>query len=218
VRVLAVDTTTAQESVAVVRGGTVLAEVRLAGPSVPSRRLVPAVAFLLDSLGLGPEEVEAYAVTRGPGSFTGLRVGLATVQGLALASGRPCFQVSALAVLAHLARGAAERIVAVRPAERGEHFLALHDQEGRPIGAPVVGPLAEYAAGLRGAAYCGVEEDRRAEVRARDPGALFPACTLFLAAAVGLLAEGPLTRGEGLAAADLRPLYVRDPLVRVPRP
>ena len=66
-RVLAVDTTTERGSVAVVSGGEVLGEVRLRSGMGHSKRLMPAVAFLLDGLGISAPEVEGYAVTAGPG-------------------------------------------------------------------------------------------------------------------------------------------------------
>ena len=71
------DTTTDRGSVAVVEGGAVLGEVRLQAGMGHSRRLMPAVDFLLRGLEIRPSAVEGFAVTAGPGSFTGLRVGLA---------------------------------------------------------------------------------------------------------------------------------------------
>ena len=75
-------------------------------------------------------------MARGPGSFTGLRVGLSTVQGLALAGGRPCLGVSSLDVLAARIRGAAPVLVALVDAYRGEVFGGLYDAEGRPLAPP----------------------------------------------------------------------------------
>src|SRR4029453_9077028 len=86
-RVVAVDTSSERASVALMASGGVGAEVRLL-TQVPSVAVLPAVDFVLRSLGLAPLDVEGYAVGIGPGSFTGVRVALSTVQGLALASGR----------------------------------------------------------------------------------------------------------------------------------
>src|SRR5688572_9943450 len=94
-RVLAVDTTTARESVALAEGGAVRGEIRLSLVDGHSRHPMPSIAFLLEVLGLAPGDVEGYAVAAGPGSFTGLRVGIGAVQGLALAADRPCAAVSA---------------------------------------------------------------------------------------------------------------------------
>src|SRR6185503_35254 len=135
-KVLAVDTATERESVALVADGVVLGEVRLRRVDTHSRRLLPAVEFLLSGLGLAPGDVEGYAVTSGPGSFTGLRVGLSTVQGLALASHRPCLGVSSLDVLAARIRGSAPVLVPWVDAYRGEVYGGLYDGAGRPLGPP----------------------------------------------------------------------------------
>src|SRR5678816_9120 len=79
-KILAVDTTSERESVALADDGVVRAEVRVRADG-HSRRIVSAIEFVLRASGIAAGEVEAYAVTIGPGSFTGVRVGLSTVQG-----------------------------------------------------------------------------------------------------------------------------------------
>jgi tRNA threonylcarbamoyladenosine biosynthesis protein TsaB len=173
---------------------------------------MPSIAFLLDGLGLAPGDVEGYAVAAGPGSFTGLRVGIGTVQGLALAAGRPCAPVSALDALATLAEGAADCIVAVMEAHRGEVFAAIFDGSGRPRGEPQAIRLAGLLAQVPdGAAFIGDGAERyRAEIVAARPGAVFPVRSLFLAGAVARLGEEILSAGRGIAASDLRALYLRE--------
>src|SRR5262245_29195740 len=128
---LALDTSTERESVAVVEGGAVAGEVRLRTADSHSRRLLPTVDFLLSTLGLSPGELAGFAVTVGPGSFTGLRVGLSTVQGLALAASRPCLGLSTLDVLAARLIGRGESLVALMDAYRGQVFGAVYDGAGR---------------------------------------------------------------------------------------
>ena len=99
-----------------------------------SRRLMPAVDFLLRGLDIPPSAVEGFAVTAGPGSFTGLRVGLACVQGLALASGRPCLALGTLDVLAARIAGAADTLVAVMDAHRGEVYVGDLRRRGAAAG------------------------------------------------------------------------------------
>ncbi len=147
-RVLAVDTTTERGSVAVVSGGEVLGEVRLRSGMGHSKRLMPAIAFLLDGLGLPASDIDGYAVTAGPGSFTGLRVGLSCVQGLALASGRPCLGLSTLDVLAARIAGAAPTLVAAMDAYRGEVYACVFESDGRRRREPVTAAPAEAFAGL----------------------------------------------------------------------
>lgn len=217
---LAVDTTTERGSVALAEDASVRGEVRLACPDGHSRRLLPAIEFLLGSLGLGPRDVEGFAVTTGPGSFTGLRVGLSTVQGLALASGRPCLGMSALDVLAARVAGAAPATVAMMDAYRGEVYGAVYDGSGRPSGPPgVERPETLVARAPETAAFIGDGAERhRALIRSLRPRAIFPPRSLFLAGTLAVAAAPALARGEGVAPSELRPLYLREPDIRRSRP
>jgi len=217
VRVLAVDTTTERGSVALAEDDTVRGEVRLLSPAGHSKRLLPAVDFLLGALGLRPADIEAFAVTTGPGSFTGLRVGLSTVQGLALGSGRPCLGVSALDVLAARVAGVAPATVAVMDAYRGEVYARVYDGEGRPTGPPAVeAPAAVLARAPAGAAFVGDGVERYPEIFGSRPEAVLAARGLYLAGSLARLAAPRLRAGEGTAPADLRPLYLRAPDIRKP--
>lgn len=219
-RVLAVDTTTERGSVALTEDDSVRGEVRLASSEGHSRHLLPAVDFLLQSLGLRASDVDGFAVTTGPGSFTGLRVGLSTVQGLALGAGKPCLGASALDVLAVRNAGAAPSIVALVDAYRGEVYGACYDGEGRMLGrASVERPEALVARAPEVAAFVGDGAQRHRElILSLRPRALFPARSLFLAGTLGRLAAPRLARGEGVPPAELRPLYLREPDIRRPAP
>ena len=218
--VLAVDTTTARESAAVVDEAEVRGEVRLFSTDTHSRRLVPAIEFLLSQLGLAPAAIEGFAVTTGPGSFTGLRVGLSTIQGLALAAGRPCFGAPALDVLAARIAGTASHLVALMDAYRAEVFAGLYDAGARPLAPPLVTPLQPWLATLPpGCAFVGdAVAAQRALIEAACPGAVFPPRTLFLAGTLGRLAEPALRAGRGVPAEELRPLYLREAAIRRPGP
>jgi tRNA threonylcarbamoyladenosine biosynthesis protein TsaB len=215
-RLLAVDATTPRESVAVVWEGEVRGEVRVVSSDSHSRRLVPSIDFLLRGLGLVPAELEGFAVTVGPGSFTGLRVGISTVQGLALAAGRPCLGLSALDVLAARIAGAAPHLVALMEASRGEVFAGLYDAGGAPLEPPAVTALEPWLTHLPpGCAFTGdAVAGRRAAIEARAPGARFPLRSLFLAGTLGLMAEPRLAAGEGGGPEHLRPLYLREAHIR----
>jgi tRNA threonylcarbamoyladenosine biosynthesis protein TsaB len=220
-KVLAIDTTSERESVALADGPTLLAEVRLRSGVVPSRRILPAVAYVLEAARIAPREIEGYAVAVGPGSFTGIRVGLSTVQGLALAAGRPCLGVSTLDILAALARGEAEAVVPMIDAARSGHvFAAIYDGEGRPREPPqaaLPGAIADRVSGP--AAFLGDGAERyRAEILARCPGALFRPRSLYLAAVLARISEPRLGAGEGAAPGALRPLYLRPPDIRPSSP
>jgi len=199
-----------------VDGGEVLGEVRLRVGSGHSHSAMPAVVFVLEALGLAPLDVEAYAVASGPGSFTGLRIGIGTVQGLALASGRPCLGVCSLDVLAARVRGAAACLVAIMDAYRDEVYAGVYDSEGRLQGSwRTEAPAALVASLPEDSAFFGDGALRyRGEILGLRPRALFPRHSLYLAGTLGLLAEPRLGAGEGGTAAELRPLYLRAPHVR----
>jgi tRNA threonylcarbamoyladenosine biosynthesis protein TsaB len=220
--ILAIDTTTPRGSVALTRDDQILGEVRLADAAGlgHSSRVLPAVEFLLGSLGLDPGAVEAYAVATGPGSFTGSRVGIATVQGMALAAGRSCLGISSLDLLAARVRGSADRLVAMMDAYRGEVFAATYDREARLDGQRVVEEPDSFLRRLPGAAaFVGDGAERyRSEVLALCPGASFPERSLFLAGTLGRVAQARLEAGDGLAPEDLRPYYLREAPVKQGRP
>ena len=213
---LAVDTTTADGSVALADADEVVGEVRLGRQETHSRTLLPAIELLLGSLGLAPLDVDAWAVASGPGSFTGLRVGISTIQGLALASGRPCLGVSALDALAARVAGSASCLAALMDAFRGELYARLYDSAARPLEAARVETLASVLRRVpAGTAFTGdAARARRAEIAAGCPTAVFPPRSPFLAAAVARLAMKRLAAGESVEPAALRPLYLRGADIR----
>lgn len=219
-RILAVDTTTERGSVAVVESGELLGELRLAGTAMHSKRLLPAIDFLLQGLDSPLASIEGYAVATGPGSFTGLRIGISTIQGLALGQRRPCLGLSALDVLATRARGTAAVIAALMDAWRDEVYAALYDGEARLREGPVaLAPAAFVQRAPAGASYIGSGALRyRDAIRAQDGRAVFPERSLFLAGTLGRLAEARFSAGEGHGPEALRPLYVREAVaVKPPR-
>jgi tRNA threonylcarbamoyladenosine biosynthesis protein TsaB len=220
VRVLAVDTTTERGSLAVVSEEGVLAEVRVRTGAGHSRWLLPAVETVLGGLGLAASELDGFAVTTGPGSFTGQRVGLSSVQGLALACDRRCVGLSALDTLGLAAAGSGERIVALINAFRGEVYWALYDRAGTRLVGPEVGPLEQaLARAPAGAAFAGdAVAQARARIEAGVAAALFPQVELHLAAALGRAALVRLAAGDAVVASELRPLYLRGADIRMSRP
>ena len=98
--ILALDTTTRAGSAALMRGAEVVA-VQASDAARPQAERLPAeLMALLDRYGLELPQIDLYAVATGPGSFTGLRIGIATMQGLALAQGKPLIGISAFDALA----------------------------------------------------------------------------------------------------------------------
>ena len=148
--ILALDTTTKGGSMAVVHDGLVRVE-RAGNPEVTYGERLPAeLERVLDEAGVRIEAIDLFAVAAGPGSFTGLRVGIATIQGLAMARARRVVAVSALDALARAVTNSDQTIATWMDAQRGEVFAALYAADGRdilipPVAAPPPVVLDEWA-------------------------------------------------------------------------
>ena len=141
--VLALDTTTRSGSAAVLRDHDVLSEVSGDPALTHGQRLPGDLGRALDAAGLSVADLDLLAVVAGPGSFTGLRIGIAAVQGLALSRGLSVVPVSALDALARLARRTDDhaRVAAWIDAQRGEVFAALFEaRTGDPLVPPASAP------------------------------------------------------------------------------
>ncbi len=119
--ILGVDTSLAILSVALLRDGQLLGAAAMEGKSSRNEKLLPAIDWLLKETGVDRRAIDLFAVTRGPGSFTGVRIGLATVQGMALPLGKPVCAMSTHEAIAP-PRG---RWLIVDDAGRGELYLSL---------------------------------------------------------------------------------------------
>jgi tRNA threonylcarbamoyladenosine biosynthesis protein TsaB len=206
--------------VALVHDGRLLGEVRLDTADVASRRLLPSAVFLLESSGVTLAQLDGLAVSVGPGSFTGLRVGLGTVQGLAFGSGRPCVGVSSLAALGSVGAGQGRPVAALMDAARGEIYCALYDPEGRELLAPRRdSPEAFFDEVPADALFVGDGAERHAaRIEERFPAGCRRARPCFLAASVARLGAELLARGAGGTPDDLRPLYLREAHIRAAAP
>jgi tRNA threonylcarbamoyladenosine biosynthesis protein TsaB len=144
--ILALDTTTRAGSVTLMRDNALLDLYVGAADRTHATRLPGDLTDRLALHGLELQDVDLFAVAAGPGSFTGLRIGIATVQGLAFATGRPVAGVSALDALAEAARqepavtarGATHLVAAWMDAQRGEVYAALY--RTTPDGCETIDP------------------------------------------------------------------------------
>ena len=123
-KILAVDTATGSCSVAITEDDQALAETVLLRRETHSRHLASMIEETVRMAGVSLEQIDGFAVTRGPGSFTGLRIGLSTIKGFVEASGRPVVGVSTLETLARQARGPGSLIIALIDGRRGEVFFS----------------------------------------------------------------------------------------------
>lgn len=129
-RLLAIETATPAQSVALVEGDRLLAELFYEAKGNRGGVLLPTVDRVLKKAGLTARDLEAVAVSIGPGSFTGLRVGLATAKGLALGAGARLVGVPTLEVLAEGYALAEGTICALLDAHRGEVYMAVFRRTG----------------------------------------------------------------------------------------
>jgi tRNA threonylcarbamoyladenosine biosynthesis protein TsaB len=216
-KILALDTSTATASLAVCDDGAVLAEAGLEIGRRRGERLAQAIAFLLETVGLKPADLQAYTVGLGPGSFSGLRGGLALMKGLALAHPRPLVGVSSLEALAASAVGFRGLVLPVLDAHQGEVYAAVFEvgdaglpERRTPDLALSPQRLRELAAGPVLILGEGLKKHGPA-IAAALPAAWLapPLCWPPRAAWVAALAAPRLARGEEDPLDPLVPLYVR---------
>ena len=129
--VLAADTSLPLLSVALLRDGALLGAMAMEGKGSRNEKLLPAIDWLLQETGIARESVDLFAVTRGPGSFTGVRIGLATIQGLALVLGKPICAMSTHEAIAFEMGDA----TILDDAGRGEFYMSRFEG-GREAVAP----------------------------------------------------------------------------------
>ncbi len=127
--ILASDTSTKTASVALLRDRTIVAESFINIGKNHGETLLPEIMDLLSSGNTTLDEIDLFAVTIGPGSFTGLRVGASTVKGLAFATGRPVVGVSTLETLASNLSNSLIAICPMLDARKGEVYTALYRPE-----------------------------------------------------------------------------------------
>ncbi|MEN3331235.1 MAG: tRNA threonylcarbamoyladenosine biosynthesis protein TsaB [Blastocatellia bacterium] len=226
--ILALDTSARCTGIALARGDQIIKALAVPGDERRSECLWLDVSELLDSAGLGIEAVELFGVCVGPGSFTGLRVGLAAVKGLAAATGLPVAGVTSLEAAAMAANGATT-VCAMVGAYKGEVYWQLFtfDDQGLPVALsePLVSTSSEavaQVAALPEIVFVGDGIAASVEVIRAMAGARFieetnascsgwrikPA-TPRLAEAVARVAYLKWQQGAVETATDLRAVYVR---------
>lgn len=209
---LALDTSSALTSVCVLDTGRIRSELSVRPATQQAARHLAVIDTAVKQAGIAPGDIEAFAVTVGPGSFTGLRVGLAIIKGLA-PEGRPVFPVSTLAALARSAGGMGT-IVPCIDAKKHEVYAAVY-QDGVPIvaeGAYAPASFAELAAPVltEPSVWTGDGARLYGEVFA-GAGRAFTSATfdLIRPAAVAALGFEAWQRGGRPSADKLVPNYLR---------
>ncbi|WP_163340027.1 tRNA (adenosine(37)-N6)-threonylcarbamoyltransferase complex dimerization subunit type 1 TsaB [Desulfopila sp. IMCC35008] len=221
--ILAIDTATPCSTVAITRGGIgdgeVTGTVSLSSSVTHSRRLLSAIDWLLTEAGVEKNQVTGYATGLGPGSFTGLRIGMATAKGLAGASDAPLYGVSTLDMLASCCTNSNRLICSVLDARKKELYAAFYRMDvatGYPrrisniealppesLVARITEPVLMIGDGLK--AYGEILKEQIGEKMSVAPAHLWSPS----AATLGLLAGDLARRNETLDISAATPFYVR---------
>ena len=221
--ILAIDTATPCSTVAITSGtlggsGTVVAEVALSSSITHSRRLLSAIDWLFSEAGLDKGALAGYCIGLGPGSFTGLRIGMATVKGLASAAGLPLYGISTLDGIAAGCSLGTLPLRVVLDARKKEVYTAAYRFDGEGIARRdsaieamppmklterITAPTLFVGDGLK--AYRSMLQERLGERMVTAPVSLWSPS----AAVLGLLAGEMAARGERLGLGMATPLYVR---------
>jgi tRNA threonylcarbamoyladenosine biosynthesis protein TsaB len=155
--ILALDTTSEFGSVAVRRSGETIAETHLRSPEGFGHVIFAAIEDVLAQANTQLEEIDCFAAANGPGSFTGVRVGMSAVKGLAEALSKPVAAISNLRALSLFGSGPLR--ATVLDARRGEVYGAVYDAHARIVVPEIVSPWAAWIAGLpREVEFVGFED------------------------------------------------------------
>lgn len=204
--ILALDTALETCSAALVRGGQVLAARSEPMARGHQERLAPLVDELAREAGIAFAEVDRIGATRGPGSFTGLRVGLAFAKGLGFALGRPVIGIGTLQALAAATPGAAAAVIDAR---RGQIYVQAF-RDGAPLNPPEALTVEEAAARL-----APVHPVRLVGPGAALLAAAFPQAEVA-AGGVDPVALAVLTAAAPKPESAPEPLYLRAPDAKLP--
>ncbi len=215
--VLGIETAGRTRSVALATPAGLVAEISINADRDHSRQLLPEIEALLEKTATGPDDLAAIAVSSGPGSFTGLRIGMACAKGLARSMNLPLFTVPTLDGLAAQAGHSPLPICAVSQARKNELYLgryqsrfpALPERTGdylalAPAKVTELIKTPTLFIGVPGYEDYGLETILGENFIAADPRIY-----TSRAAAIATLALGMLQRGEKPAPDDAEPLYVK---------
>ncbi len=215
-KVLAVDTTSNAGSAAILDGNILRGLIGFSRKPGYAEKLLPTVEQMLEALSLNLSDVDGLAVAAGPGSFTGLRIGIATMEGLSYATGRPIVGISSLEATAYRYRYWKGWVASFLDARRKEIFGALYRANGQELGLeiePVCEPPERFIARLpkepillAGSGTLVYREllSREAQRQLQSASPSF-----FLAEEVARLGSKRLQKGSSTPLGKLEAIYLR---------
>jgi tRNA threonylcarbamoyladenosine biosynthesis protein TsaB len=217
-KILAIDTSTLVAGAALMEDGRLVCETNLACGLTHSERIMPIVDGCMKLAGWSPADLDAVAAVSGPGSFTGIRIGVSTAKGIAEAIGKPVVALNTLEVLAASFGGFGGVIAPLLDARRAQVYCAAYDGDLHELLAPRAMKLEDFLKEtlIKGAetalfAGDGAVANRDMLENAMGSRAQFAPAHLMLqrAGAAAWLAWRKIGEGKLLDAADLLPVYLR---------
>ncbi len=213
---LAVDTATNSGGIALARNAELIGVVQVKRPLQYSEQILYQVEFLLGQFGLTLKEIDAFVVASGPGSFTGLRIGMATVKGFCQSLGRPVSGISTLEALAYRFRHVNGRVAPMIDARRQQIFGAVYDvADGGKTGLrhpEQVAPPARWLTDLPEGRCLFVGDGAQmfaSTVASLRPDDLLVRSDNTILSELCLLGYHRFVQGESVEAASLTANYVR---------
>lgn len=214
--ILSIETAAGCGSVALTRGGvqngTLIAEAAVHAETSHSRQLLGSVEWVMQAAGINWNDLDAIAVSIGPGSFTGLRIGLAAAKGMVFAAGKPLIAVPTLDAVALACPLADGPLWCIMDARKQEVYAACYGadrQQTSPAEAVRPEILAEKIAPPAVIAGPGLAAYQHIFAQIEGVRLIPPALSSPSAAKIGFLAAEKLARGESSDPASAAPLYVR---------
>lgn len=207
--ILGLDTSSNFASVAIRVNGEILSEVALESNEGFAHLIFPAIEKCIKEAQLNLEWIDCFAAASGPGSFTGIRIALSAIKGLAVAVGRPAVGISNLRALSSFSRKPQSLRAVVLDARRGEVYAGVYNHDLECVSPEIVTKLSDWLAHLDASQDYEFISPRKLDL----DGTPFAEATTtvggpFLARAVTLCAEN-MTQGKWLDPAAVDANYVR---------
>ena len=222
-KILAIECSATPCSAAVIENGKILASDFVNVGLTHSQILMPMAEKVVKEANLSFSDIEGFAVSAGPGSFTGIRIGISAAKGLAAARKLPCVPVSTLGAMAELFRGQAAYICAVMDARSNQFYNALFEVDGDKVtrlcddrallGDELKSQLETFSLKDKPVIVCGDGADLFLKYTQDLKNVICAPEHLKFQSAVGvaMCGEKALLEGNGISPEELLPVYLRLP-------